>query len=346
MGEPGRTEVSSGGPAPEGSGPSPAQSWHAPRMYPDTYPGAAPAHHYLLLDGEVHQITLPDGDLAAARLVDGRAVDAVLGAAGLPPLSERIPVLAYGANRNPHTLDLKFEHYDYRTDGTSTTVPVLAGTLRDLDVVASGLSSQGCLYADLTPSPGVTTHVHVALFDVDQTRVVHESEGVGRGGYDCARIAGFAVDDGPITLEPLGYVGTRPVFVSPATGEPVAFAAIAADGRNFGAMDQLDAMSHLIESCELSDELARLLGLDPGAGPGDQARELIRVLSGAWWYVHNTGDEPPRIVRAIQRLVGDAIEHHRAPISTSRHFEAAGRLVDAATAFAADGGSRLAAQLA
>lgn len=314
-------------------------------MFPTTYPGAAPAHHYLLLDGQVHRITLPGGDLGAACLTDGRAVDVVLGSAGLPPLAERVPVLAYGANRNPHTLDLKLDHHDYRTDGTSTAVPVLAGTLADLDVVVAGLSSQGCLYADITPCAGTTARVHVALFDVDQTRAIHESEGVGRGGYDCARIPDFIVDDTQVTLEPLGYVGTRPVFLSPVTGEPVAFATISADGRRFTAMDQLAAMSHLIESCELSGELARLLGLDHRTGPSDQARELIRVLSGAWWYVHNTGDESPRNARAIQNLVGRAIERHRAPSSTSRHFGAEGRLVDAATAFAAEGASRLAAQL-
>jgi len=314
-------------------------------MYPATYPGAAPRHHYLLLDGQVHAITLPGGDLAAACLDDGRAVDALLGSAGLPALCERVPVLAYGANRNPHTLDLKLAHHDYQTEGASTAVPVLTGTLSDFDVVAAGLSSQGCLYADITPCAGTTVHVHLALLDVDQARAIHESEGVGRGGYDCARIPGFSVDDTQVRFEPLGYAGCRPVFVSPVTGEPIAFTAITADGRSFTAMDQLEAVSHLIESCDLTGELARLLGLDRRSSPGAGAREVVRVLSGAWWYAHNTGDEPPHVARAVQRVVGGAIERHRAPTSTSRHFATEHRLVDAATAFAAGPASRLAAQL-
>lgn len=314
-------------------------------MYPDTYPGAAPSHHYLLLDDYVHEITLPGGDITAACLSDGRDLDAMLRVAGLAPIAERIPVLAYGANRNPHTLELKFAHHDYETDGNATMVPVLAGTVSDVDVVAAGLSAQGCLYADLTPSPDTTVQVHVALFDVDQARAIHESEGVGRGGYDCARIPGFALDRTELTLEPLSYAGSRGVFVSPTTGEPLAFSAIDARARRFTALDQIAAMSHVIDVGELTDELQRLLDLDTTTDPAEVAREVVCVLSGAWWYAHHTGDHRPRIAGTVERLIRRAISPHEAATPAAEYFARQGRAVETAAVFAAGPGLRLAAQL-
>lgn len=322
-----------------------AESWQAPRMFPLSYPGTAPAHHYLLLNGRVHRMVLPDGNVLGAVLDDGRKVDDVLGHAGLLSLAERVPVLAYGANRNPHTLALKFDHHDYDHDGDAVAVPVLTGRLSGFDVVAAGLSPQGCLYADLTPSPGTTVEVHLTLLDVDQARAIHESEGVGWNVYDCARVPDFHVDGTDLTISPLAYAGCHPVFIPPGTTEPIAFSMIAADGRTFPALEQIDLLGRLIDTAELAGGLAAQLGIPDESSPAVIAHEVARHLSGAWWYQHNTGDQPTAASLRIQEQIWQALVDHAAPRSTSDLMRDQGLVLDAEAAYASGEELRLSAQL-
>jgi hypothetical protein len=325
---------------------TPATDWPAPRQVPTSYPGTAPDHPYLLVGDEVVPLDV-SGDAAGLRvaLADGTPVDRVLAGLGAAPLAERVPVLAYGANRSPHTLALKMAHHG-RRDGPPVAVPVLAGTLTGLDVVAAGLSSQGFIYADVVPSPGTRVTVLLTLLDPDQAAAVHDSEGVGRGMYDCALIDGFDVAGAPgLTLEVVAYAGCRPVFVSPEAGSPLAFAAIAAEGRRFAADDQVGITAHVLRSTGVAAELAALVGSESD-DPREAARDLARLLSGQWWYTHNTQDQPLAVARRVERLVAEALARHGAPRSTADRLGDEGKVLPPDVAYASGPELRLAAQVA
>jgi hypothetical protein len=333
-------------PGPEGEGSAPAEDWPAPRQVPTAYPGPAPDYHYLLVDGRVVPLEArSDGGRLTVTLADGTRVDEVLGGVGLPTLAERVPVLAYGANRSPHSLALKLAHHGYDAPGGRVAVPVLAGTLAGLDVVASGLSSQGFVYADLAPSAGTEISVLLTLLDKEQAAAVHDSEGLGRGTYECARLPGFTVAGTTRQLDVLAYAGHKPVFLSPATGTPVAFSAIAAAGRSFPAYDQVDLVAHVLEVTGVLGEAAGLVGLGAGRPPAEIARELARLLSGQWWYSHNTGDEPMLAATRAEELVWAALGSHGAPQSTAERLAAEGAVLDAETVYAAGPELRLGAQV-
>ena len=83
-------------------------------MVPESYPGDCPPGHYLLCGDQI----LPLEENYAGNGYDlftapGERVDldAFLAESGASPVAERFPVLAYGANRNPGTLAIKFRHY-------------------------------------------------------------------------------------------------------------------------------------------------------------------------------------------------------------------------------------------
>ncbi len=337
----------------------PASDWPAPRQVPSSYPGAAPNHHYLLVDGRVVPLAVSragGGGRLTVTLADGTPVDEVLAGVGLPTLAERVPVLAYGANRSPHTLALKLAHHGYEPPGGAGTVavPVLAGSLTGLDVVAAGLSSQGFVYADVTPSPGTRISVLLTLLDREQAAAVNASEGVGRGMYDCALVPGFEVagnggdgsgdGEGAGRLDVLAYAGCHPVFVSPSTGTPIAFSAISAVARRFPASEQVEVMAHVLWTTGVAGEVAGVLGLGRDAQPAEVARELARLLSGQWWYAHNTGDARMATAVRAEELVWQALGRHAAPQSTAARLAAEGAVLDADVVFAAGPELRLGAQ--
>ena len=92
------------------------KDWKPARQFPETYPGDCPPHSYFILDDLVFPLQFEDPhDFSSGYLVqaDGRrkGVDSLLASLGLPALANRYASLAFGANRNPATLHIKFLNY-------------------------------------------------------------------------------------------------------------------------------------------------------------------------------------------------------------------------------------------
>lgn len=328
-----------------------ADSWPAPRLVPTSYPGTAPDDHYLLVGEVVVPIAVQaQGFSLAVTLPDGTAVDEALARVGAAPLAQRVPVLAYGANRSPQSLAIKFQHHGDRASERVSAVPVLAVTVRDIDVVGAGLSSQGYIYADMTPSPGTHASVKLTLLDREQAAAIHRSEGVGQGMYDCAWVPNVQVGETPVSLTAIGYAGCVPVLMSPDTGTPLAFSAIAAPGRTFPGLGQVDMLAHVLRSAGIAGDVAGLLGgsgrVDPDADAARSvAKEAAKLLSGQWWYVHNTGDTPLAAASEVQRIIEQALGEHAAAESTSQRLAAEGKVLATDIAYAYGPEVRLSAQL-
>jgi hypothetical protein len=297
----------------------PAARWPAPREHPTTYPGAAPGHAYLLVGDHVRPLeVVAAGDALAGRLPDGTDLDLMLGQLGATPLAERIPVLAYGANRGPQSLLVKFAHHPHggldapgfdvpAADAPpvapppvgATVVPVLRATVHGHDVVAAGMSLQGFVFADLVPSAGTAVEVMITLLDPDQAAAVHDSEGVGAGRYDLVALPGGAEVTGTGRwLDVLAYACCRKAFLSPEVGSPLALATIEATGRALPALDQVALLAHVLRTTGLVPAVAELAepevvaaraaaraagaagaaGADGAAGPADEAT-VARALS-------------------------------------------------------------------
>jgi hypothetical protein len=131
----------------------------------------------------------------------------------------RRPVLAFGANAAPAALAVKLDDL-----AAGARVPVVAGELRDFDVVYSAhVSPYGAIPGTLLPCPGAVASVHlVHLTDAELARV-HRSE----PNYDFVRLEGAGVH---------AYVSKHGALRR--EGAPVGVAAIPVRGRVWPALDE------------------------------------------------------------------------------------------------------------
>ena len=321
---------------------TPLADWRPARKFPHTYPGDRPPQAYLLLDDTVHLISFSGAtDLGSAviQMGDGssRSVDGILADLGLPGIEDRYPVVAYGANRNPATLDIKFRNYGYATEAKGLGVPVLRGTLTGCDMVAGGISGQGYCYGDLlfdsTWTEGTRIEAWLTLLDRDQLRAINDSEGVRdeSGIYSMAHFPEYRIDGWQRTIAPLGYAGTAEIFVSPRLGIPMAFSAVEASGRDIFAAEPLEMWDHLLDVYDLRAEIASLASLpdDPGL-----SRSLTGYMNQHWWRVFAEREEPaPDFTRTLA-LLKDVFHRDARELSTARYLGEKGLILDASTAYA------------
>ena len=236
------------------------------------YPWERPAGSYVLSDGAVEPLDAMAGaerERALGRFASAR--------------SGRLPVLSIGSNAAPEVARSKFAHFPARED---RAVLALTGRLHDFDVgVAAQPAMYGSLPATLFPSPG--TAVRAALLWVTPAQFIQLAWSEITYRLGCLRTR-FVVDETAAELDQVLVFVSRFGAFCPE-GEPVALAAVPADGRTAPERSQE----------QLLDAAAGM-----AIGPGAAAEDLIRAIF----------EEPSRIVPKLVATV------HRAalPFSSER----------------------------
>jgi len=175
------------------------------------YPYAIPQRSFVQLGGQ----TLPAGEVE---------VD----------LSERTPVLAYGANAAPEALARKLA-------GDSDPVPLMQATLSGHDVVYSAhISPYGSVPAALHPSGGTEVDVFVAHFTARQLALVSVSE----PNYELTPIEASRCRCEETPVAELSAYMSRHGSLR-IDGSAVALAPIPARGRRLPAMSQREILERL-----------------------------------------------------------------------------------------------------
>jgi hypothetical protein len=164
------------------------------------YPYATPGRSYLYRDG------------AAAELPDSG-----------PDLTDRSPLLAYGANAAPEALARKLAPLP------GTELPVLQAEMEDFDVVYSAhVSPYGAVPATLLESPGTRAPVFVIHPTPEQRALLTASE----PNYDLVEVNGIAAyrsKHGPLSID----------------GSPVALAAVRSAGRTLPELHELAVLERV-----------------------------------------------------------------------------------------------------
>lgn len=157
------------------------------------YPYATPDRSYLYLDGTAVELP-PEG----------------------PDLTDRSPLLAYGANASPQALGRKL------TPLPGVEMPVLKFELEEFDVVYSAhVSPYGAVPATLVESPGTTAPVFLLQPTAEQLTLLTATE----LNYDLVEIRGMGAyrsKHGPLSLD----------------GTALALAAVRSAGRAFPELDE------------------------------------------------------------------------------------------------------------
>ena len=206
------------------------------------YPFPRPGYSFLYVDGEAWPLrSLPESLEDAEVEVGGQTgpAGALLRQRGLAapaPLSQRTPVLAYGANAAPERLRRKF------APAGPAVFPVLQARLHGFDVVhAAHISSYGAVPATIAPSPGTVCDIAITCLDARELARMHETE-FRRHTYLFGPLRNIRLE--PDLLPPMEtastYVGGYG-HIAP-DGAPLALAAIQAEGRRFRTCSQTEAL--------------------------------------------------------------------------------------------------------
>lgn len=272
-------------------------TWKPARLFPHTYPGACPDASFLLINNKIYDIHSEDpGDPDALVYTNEKNeicyVNDILLELGLPRIEERYPVLAYGANRNPATLKIKLNNYNYNSPGPDIALPVLKGFLSGAEVVAANIYGQGYVYADIITESEFCYDTEIEcwlnLLDRDQLRVMNESENLDGNMYVLSRFPEFTLPVLNKTIFPLAYAGNKPIFISPKYNKPIGYNSVRAERRNIPSMDTVEMIDHILDVFDLKREISSLTGLEDNP---DLGNEFMKYLNGQWWYSFHTGNK-------------------------------------------------------
>ena len=215
---------------------------NAPIETAKRYPFPRPGYSFLYADGEAWRLNSLDDALEDAEVeVDGQTMQAgsllrQRGLAAPAPLSQRTPVLAYGANAAPERLQRKFAPVG------PAVFPVLQARLHGFDVVhAAHISSYGAVPATIAPSPGTVCDIAITCLDDRELARMHETE-FRRHTYLFGPLRNVRLE--PDLLPPMETVSTYVGgfgHIAPE-GAPLALAAIRAEGRRFRTCSQTEAL--------------------------------------------------------------------------------------------------------
>ena len=170
--------------------------------YPaEPYPGARPERSFVQLDGIGRPLTYDGGWHVGDADLDGW-----LAAAAVPPLADRVPVLAYGSNACPSKISwLRSAH--------GLAGPVVVLRVRCAGVAAVWAAGRRVVDdqrpTTLAALPGVSEVHAVWLATAGQLRALDACEGRGVR-YDLAAVhtgTVTALDSGAALAAPLAYVG-------------------------------------------------------------------------------------------------------------------------------------------
>lgn len=202
------------------------------------YPFRQPGHSYLT-DG--HNVeSLPDtySDFE-------RAADSYLAEHYLPRLSERVPVVAYGANSSPARLQAKMAAYGpAELQPNLQTVPQILATVPDASIVWHGTTGEkGSIFAELyrgADTEGKMAHCFVQFMTAEQVALLHATEGITYHMVDLPVFVG--VDSHPLTAK--AYVaGHSNILLK--DGQPVEVQRPGAESRD-SAMTAWQAVSYIL----------------------------------------------------------------------------------------------------
>ncbi len=153
------------------------------------------------------------------------------------PAAGALPVLAVGSNRAPRQLLRKFKEMPGHSP-----IEVTVGMLADHDVVLSAhFARYGSMPARLWPAPGTTVQVSITWLAPDTLARMHETEGPTNYRFDRMGDVDLRLEAGRQPDEVWAYCGLHNAFAP--DGQPLAFAGIRAEGRQFPTATQSGGLS-------------------------------------------------------------------------------------------------------
>lgn len=181
---------------------------------------------------------------------DSRSLD---GAAEVPDLGARTPVLAVSSNQSPIQLARKFDGPDWGA------IPVIRVTLPGFDTVySSHIAAYGSVAATLHSCPEATVTLFVTWLTAAQLARMHETEiSAANYAYGRLRVPGLKAEMGPHMDTVHLYASRRGILRD--GGQPIPLSEVEAAGRRWPSMTQRQIQAHICETLAPGTELKQFL---------------------------------------------------------------------------------------
>ena len=291
-----------------------AKDYPAPRdHHPSVYPGERPGNSYLLEGSKVRLIEfVKPGDIHSARIhlddCTPVGLDLRLRQLGVMPLADRIAVIGYGSNRNPSQILIKWRHARQKGSHVQDVVPVLKGTLDNVDVVVEQFTSYGTVYAGILEGPqtkGQVTEAWLTLLDPDQLIAMNESEDVHRKdpAYKLAVFPGYTIEGFRKKICALGYAGNSKIFKSKTHKSPIVFSTVVSEGRKLNEYDAVGALELILREGDLTREVLSEAG-------AKSVPELMSWMNNEWNKDQDSGktSDPDIAYKILAAKIHDYID--------------------------------------
>lgn len=227
------------------------------RAYPaDPYPGTRPPYSFVHLDGLSYPLE-PDPAAPSRWRLGSSDLDDWLAEHHAAPLSQRLPVLAYGSNVNPSKITWLRDTY-----GLTGPVVVIRARTRDLAAVwSAGYRARDHQRpAVLAAMPGIEEQHAAWLATPEQRRVLDACEGRGQR-YRLAWLHTSITLDGDTTLEHVLAYTARPEVIGHTVPPHLNRSPLLVNG-------------HLIRTAEADQHTAAQLTGTPAHTDGLNAEEI------------------------------------------------------------------------
>lgn len=215
---------------------------HYEKSTPLNYPGERHEDNFMLVHGDVLE-SLPVDPYEAIK-----QADELLASQGFAPVSERVPVLAFGRNASPEGAASKTEKYKNGIVSTDDlgTFPMLKASLKGHDVVWHGRPGQTSNYfaelVDTPQAPDASVEVWVQFLTTEQLASIHATEGVT---YEVAEVPHVALGNG-LEIDTIGYTAKAASNLLDDDGNKISVKGINREGHAGVEMNVREALDYTL----------------------------------------------------------------------------------------------------
>lgn len=212
------------------------------------YPGKILTYPWACVRDSVYPIMIEDSDIAKSQIIIGDKfikIEDYLSEEGSDPLEKRIPVIAFGANRNIENLVWKMKRYDVSDD----VIIALPAYIENSESVVSSIFFSGHFYSDIIFNDqyceNTVLEATLLLLSVKQVYAINKSENVPKAeienhwGAKLAYINTLVPTLGYGRIKALIYVSETMIMRHPKYDTPIAFRDVFAFNRKIPEYSQM-----------------------------------------------------------------------------------------------------------
>lgn len=259
------------------------------------YPGRILTYPWVCVRDYVYPVIIEENNIKKSRIIiedELIEIEEYLFKLGSEPLEKRIPVIAFGANRNIENIVWKMRKYDVSND----VIIALPAYIENSESVVSGIFFSGHFYSDIIFNnqycDNTVLEATLLLVSINQVYALNKSENVPKAVIENHWGAKLALIDtlipvlGNRRIKALIYVSETIIMCHPKHKKPVAFRDVFAFNRKIPEYSQMQLYEEFLVK-----------------GEGLTKKMVIDILSDLYEFWNNNNDEKKKTYEYVCEML-------------------------------------------